>query len=354
MDEINVLVTGSGAPGTKGTLYSLHKNFDHRRVRTIGIDVNDDVVGRYLCEKFHQVPRPSEDSFVPSLLSICKREKVNVILPQVTAELSKLAESKDEFEENGTSVAVSAKKIIELSNNKYELMKAIESSKISSLAPKSFLVDNVEDLSKYAEKLGFPEKPFVVKPPVSSGMRGLRIVDDSIDLKKSFYTRKPDNVYVRFEELEKVLGDRFPELLVMEYLPGKEYTVDVLATAEPVIIPRTRDLIRTGITFNATAEENSEIIERSRKLIKLLDLEHACGFQMKSDENGAVKLLECNPRIQGTMVLSTLAGANIVYGAVKLALGEDVPSFKIRWNTRLLRYWGGVAISDGKITEEIL
>jgi carbamoyl-phosphate synthase large subunit len=354
MDSINVLVTGAGAPGIKGTIYSLHKNFDHRKVRTIGTDVNEDVVGRCLCDKFHELPRPSEDSFAPSLLSICRREKVNVILPQVTAELYKLAEFKDVFEENGTRVAVSSKKAIELSNNKSELMRAIESSNIGSLAPKFFVAKNIDSLRTYAEKLGFPEKPFVVKPPVSSGMRGLRIVDNSLDLKEAFYTKKPDDVYVRLEELERALGDRFPELLVMEYLPGKEYTVDVLATDEPVIVPRTRDLIRTGITFNATVEENSEIIEWSRKLAKLLKLEYACGFQMRLDENGSPKLIECNPRIQGTMVLSTLAGANIVYGAVKLALGEDVPNFKIRWNTRLLRYWGGVATFEGKITDEIL
>lgn len=354
MDSVNVLVTGAGAPGTKGTVYSLQRNFDRRKIRIIGTDVVEDVVGRYLCEKFHQVPTPLDDSFIPSLLSICKKEKVDVVLPQVTAELFKLAAFRDEFEKNGTRVAVSSTETIELTNNKHELIKTIKSSRLSNLAPKFFTANKSDSLRKCAEKLGFPEKPFVVKPPVSSGMRGLRVVDDSLDFKKEFYTKKPDSVHVRFEELERVLGDSFPELLVMEYLPGKEYTVDILAADKPVIIPRTRDLIRTGITFNATVEENSEIIECSRKLVKLLDLEYACGFQMKSDENGAPKLLECNPRIQGTMVLSTLAGANIVYGAVKLALGEDVPSFKIRWNTRLLRYWGGVAISDGKITDEIL
>lgn len=159
---------------------------------------------------------------------------------------------------------------------------------------------------------------------------------------------------MKLDELDGVLGESFPELLVMEYLPGKEYTVDILVTDDPVIIPRTRDIIRTGITFNATVEKNSEIIEYSRKIIKLLNLEYACGLQMILDENGAPKLIECNPRIQGTMVLSTLAGANITYGAVKLALGEHVPNFKIRWDTRLLRYWGGTAIFKGKITDEIL
>jgi carbamoyl-phosphate synthase large subunit len=185
-------------------------------------------------------------------------------------------------------------------------------------------------------------------------MRGLRIVDDSVDPKKDLYTKKPDNVHTRLEELQRILGTRFPELVVMEYLPGNEYSVDILSTEDPVVVPRRRDSIRTGITFNATVEKNTDIIESSKKLVKLLELKYACGFQIKLNDNEEPKIIECNPRVQGTMVLSTLAGANIVYGAVKLALDEKVPSFEINWNTRLLRYWGGVGVTDGRTADEIL
>jgi carbamoyl-phosphate synthase large subunit len=54
------------------------------------------------------------------------------------------------------------------------------------------------------------------------------------------------------------------------------------------------------------------------------------------------------------MVLSTLAGANIIYGAVKYALGEEVPRFRIRWGTRLLRYWGGIGVYKERIVGEII
>jgi carbamoyl-phosphate synthase large subunit len=60
-------------------------------------------------------------------------------------------------------------------------------------------------------------------------------------------------------------------------------------------------------------------------------------------------VLECNHRIQGTMVLSTIAGANLIYGSVKYLLGEKLPDFKIDWNAKLLRYWGGIGISNNKI-----
>jgi carbamoyl-phosphate synthase large subunit len=354
MKKVNVLVTGVGAPGTKGTLYSLRRNFDKRTIRTIGTDILDDVVGKYLCDKFYKIPEPANESFIHTLLDICKKERVDVILPQVTNELFKLSEFSEDFSKNGTNVAVSGKEAIDLSNNKYALMKRIQSSTLSRLAPKFFAANSIYDLKDRVERLGFPEKPFVVKPPISSGMRGLRIVDNSIDSKKDLYTKKPDNVHTRLEELERIIGTSFPELVVMEYLPGNEYSVDTLSTEDPVVVPRRRDSIRTGITFNATAEKNTTIIESSKKLVKLLKLEYASGFQIKSNADGEPKIIECNPRVQGTMVLSTLAGANIVYGAVKLALGEEVPAFEINWNIRLLRYWGGIGVIDGKSTDEIL
>jgi carbamoyl-phosphate synthase large subunit len=69
------------------------------------------------------------------------------------------------------------------------------------------------------------------------------------------------------------------------------------------------------------------------------------------DENGTPKLLESNPRVQGTMVLSTFAGANIIYAAVKHAMNEEVPAFRIKWGTKILRYWGGMGILNGNIVD---
>ena len=47
---IAVIVTGAGAPGIQGTLYSLKQNYDNRSFHVIGTDINDFVVGKYLCD----------------------------------------------------------------------------------------------------------------------------------------------------------------------------------------------------------------------------------------------------------------------------------------------------------------
>ncbi|HEC77315.1 MAG TPA: ATP-grasp domain-containing protein [Thermoplasmatales archaeon] len=347
MDGITVLITGVGAPGIKGTLYSLEKNFDNRKIKTVGTDMKEDAIGKYLCDKFYQIPKPSNNEYLSQLLNICEKESVDVLLPQNTAELPALAEHKKDFGNIGTEITISDRNSIEIANNKYKLMKT--ANKIDVPTPKFYLADNFNDLLEYANELGWPKKRVVVKPPVSNGMRGLRIIDESMNLKDIFYSKKPTGVYLKMDNLKEILGPSFPRLLVMEYLPNKEYTVDVLNTESLTVIPRKRDLIKYGITFNGTVEKNEEIIEYSERLSEALDLRYAYGFQFKLDENNVPKLLESNPRIQGTMVLATFAGANIIYGAVKYALGEEVPEFDIVWGTRIMRYWGGIRVNEATI-----
>jgi carbamoyl-phosphate synthase large subunit len=353
MNPLNILITGSGAPGTKGTIYSLKHNFDGREIVTIGTDINDEVIGKYLCDRYYVIPRASTGKeYLDALLRICAKEKIDVIIPQNTAELSLLASNKYRFEEIGTAVVCSGQDSINAANNKYELMRICKNMNIPT--GKFSLVSNFNNLIDFAKELGWPDKNIVVKPPVSNGLRGLRIVDENRDLKKSFYEEKPTSLYTKMEDLERILGDTFPDLIVTDYLPGPEYTVDVLRTEKDItVIPRKRESILLGITFGGTTEHNEEIIEYSKRISEEINLEYCFGFQFKLDENDVPKILESNPRVQGTMVLATFAGANVIYGAVKSILGEEVPRFNIKWGTKMLRYWGGLHILNNKLVSSL-
>lgn len=353
MDCLKVLVTGDGAPGIKGTVYSLRNNFDNREIVVIGTDIEKEVVGRYLCDRHYVIPRASEaEDYLDALARICAEEKVDVIIPQNTAELAVLSSNKGRFKKIGTSIVLSDESAIKVANNKYELMKVCVDLNIPTAG--FCLVSTFDKLIDFAKKLGWPDKRIVVKPPVANGLRGLRIVDENVDLKKLFYEEKPTSLYARMEDLRKILGESFPELIVMEYLPGEEYTVDVLRTNRAItVIPRKRDLIKSGVTFSGTTEFNEQITGYSRKISEKINLKYCFGFQFKLDEGGIPKILESNPRVQGTMVLATFAGANIIYGAVKSVLGEEVPEFEIKWGSRILRYWGGIHVSGDKLIAEL-
>lgn len=351
MDDIVVLVTGSGSPGIAGTVYSLRKNYDNRRIRLIGTDIKDDVPGKYLCNSFYRISRPESNNYKDELILICEKEHVDVILPQNTAELLTISRLKKEFESVGAKLLVSDPYTIEKANDKAKLLKIADG--INVPIPKFFAVSESESLTHYAEILGWPQKSVVVKPPNSNGMRGVRIIDESKNYRELFYSEKPTNLYIKMKSLKEILGEQFPTLLIMEYLPGDEYTIDALNGSKSIVIPRKRKEIKSGITFSGELVKDDKIIEYSQKLMKRLNLHYAFGFQFKMDTQLNPKLLESNPRIQGTMVLSTLAGANIIYSAVKMALGEDIPEFQIDWDMKILRYWGIIGISHQKVMEMI-
>lgn len=347
MKSINVLVTGAGAPGIKGTIYSLKNNSDNREVFVIGTDMNEDVVGAHICDKFRVIPPAKKaDEYLTSLLNICKKDKVDVLLPQNTFELEILASNIDSFEKVGTKIVTASKTSIDIANDKYHLMETCK--ELGVPVGEFYKVTTFVDLVSKAKTLGWPSNNVVVKPPVSNGMRGVRIISESIDRRKMFYDEKPNSLFTTMDDLNNILGESFPELIITEYLPGKEFTVDVFKDDNKItVIPRIRHQVRSGITFSGEVVKHDTLINYCKLISEKLNMENCYGFQFKLDKNNVPKILESNPRIQGTMVLATIANANIIYASVKKALGEEIPEFNINWGAKFLRYWGGVGVSEG-------
>ena len=103
LKPITILVTGAGAPGIKGTLYSLRNNYDKRKVTIVGVDMQNNVVGAFLCDEFYIIPPAKKaKDYLTALIKICKEENVNVLLPQNTLELEILSRNYLKFEFVGT------------------------------------------------------------------------------------------------------------------------------------------------------------------------------------------------------------------------------------------------------------
>ncbi|MBV9267045.1 MAG: ATP-grasp domain-containing protein, partial [Acidobacteriaceae bacterium] len=197
-----------------------------------------------------------------------------------------------------------------------------------------------------------PGKPVVVKPPFSNGMRGVRVLKEDAWNVQRFLSEKPSGLEISFDELLSILrrGDTWPELLVTEYLPGPEYSVDVfIGERTQVAIPRLRKSIRSGITFESQLEYREDMTQSSIRAAKHIGLRYAVGFQFKLDSEGVPKVLECNPRVQGTMVASVFSGTNVIWLGVK-ELAGDVPSgVPTHLKTgHFYRFWGGIGVTgDG-------
>jgi len=356
-DAVTVLVTGGGAPGIAGTIYSLRYNPDGIQTRIVACDARDEVVGKYLADAFYVVPPAHHPEFLKEVLRIARKEGVDVILPQVTRELAIFARGRHYFEDQGIAVAVASNETIAYANDKWHLSEVAK--QINVPVPESILVNSHHEIENAARLLGYPQNKVVVKPRFSHGQRGFRILTEERWNADRFFNEKPDATEISLQNLLAILQHgSWSGLIVQEHLPGEEYTVDVFYGHRTALaIPRMREELRSGITFKARVVLREDLINYSLALAQALDLKYAFGFQFKLDANGTPKLLECNPRVQGTMVAATLAGVNVIWYAVREALGEAVQPEELGKpanGMRLLRYWGGIAVyADGKTSGPI-
>jgi len=345
-DLTTILVTGAGAPGIRGTLYCLEHNFDRAATRIIVCDMRPDPVGRYFAANCVQLPAPESPDYIGRLLEICRREAVDAILPQTTREIVALSRERDRLAAAGSPVAVGSPASIALTNDKWALMELF--SRLHLPHPRSVLTRSETELVEAAHALGYPKLPVAVKPPVSNGMRGFRVLceQDRWTVER-FLSEKPSGDEITLSALLAILRrGKWPALMVSEFLPGPEYSVDAFIGQHlKVAVPRVRQSIRSGITFESRTDFRPDLVDYTLRAAETAGLTLAFGFQFKLDDAGVPKVLECNPRVQGTMVASLFAGANLPWLAVREVLGYPVKQLEPLQDASFYRYWGGVGVA---------
>lgn len=336
---IHVLMTGGGAPGAAGIYKCLSENTNFNI--TVA-DANPEAIGKYLSSNFETVPMADDPAFIDSLLSICRKHTIHVLLPLVTRELQLLADHIKEFELAGVKIIVSPPSSLDIANNKSRLYEFLQWRGIP--VPDFRIIETVSQFEKAIQELGFPEKVVCFKPSVGNGSRGFRILGHHINELDLLFNQKPNTSYITFSDTLRILNTgSFPELLVSEYLPGEEYSVDCLANHGETIlaIPRLRKKTINGISVAGEIVNNHLIKVYCTKIIKELNLHGNIGIQVKAAENGEFLLLEINPRVQGTISAILGAGVNLPVLAIKQELGLPITEDEkmVKWDTRFSRYW---------------
>ncbi|POY39244.1 hypothetical protein C3K47_01755 [Solitalea longa] len=341
---INILMTGAGAPGAPGIIKCLKQEGS---LNLFLCDSNPDAVGRFLHDGvFKVVPKANDVDFIKVIKQICSENNISVIMPLVTLELFVFAKYKAELEEIGIKVLVSDEKALNIANNKAYLYEFLNAKGVDFI-PSFLKVNTYDEFNKSIKELDYPSVPVCFKPSVSNGSRGFRIINSTVNEFDLLFNYKPDNTYILLEKIQDILREnKFPELIVSEYLPGEEYSVDCIANnGKPVlIIPRLRRKMLGGISTAGEIIMNQELIVYSKEIIEKIGLHGNIGIQFKRAASGQFKLLEINPRVQGTIVSILGAGVNMPLIAVKQELGLRIEEaeLNVKWGTNFIRYWDEV------------
>lgn len=238
------------------------------------------------------IPYITDEGFIDKFNEILQQHHIDFIFPALDSVALKLSEVRERL---SAKVLTSSKETVRICRSKSMTYHALEGE---SFLPKVY--ESMNQVETY---------PIFVKPAVGQGAQGVRLVHSQV-------------------ELADLLANRSEELVICEYLPGTEYTVDCFTDRNGVLkycAHRSRQRIKSGISVNSVLEtRNDKIEEIASKINAKMKFRGAWFFQVKVSNTGEYRLMEVATRIAGTMCVERARGVNLPLLTVFDALGYDL------------------------------
>ena len=313
MSLINVIVTGASGGGV-GEQIMKALRLSTLSLNIIATDVKGASKGLVQADKGYIVPFSREESYIPTILSLCDKHDVKVLFPGSEAELTVLSKHRSLFKEKGILLPINSEKVIDICTDKSKTMDFLE--KNGFVFPKNVTIKSMDDI----QKIDF--LPVVIKPSIGGG--------GSKDIMVA-QTEKEVELFCTY------LLNIYPEFIVQEYVgrPDSEYTVGVLnsmdgefinsiavhKSIETALNNRIRIENRTGIEklgkhlvvssgiSEGYIDSFPEITKECERIVQKLGAKAAINVQCRLYE-GKVYIFEINPRFSGTTSIRALVGYN--------------------------------------------
>ena len=317
-----ILITSVGGMVSPGIIDNLRNIPEVARI--IGTDVSAEAIGFHFVDKGYIVPKGDASDYITELSEIADQESVDVIIPCSDEEVLALSHHEETFKKNGISVICSPYETTSVAIDKGSMLTFLEQSRVS--VPKYFLPTSRSEFLQAVEELGYPSRPVVIKPRRGRGGRGFRVLRENIDI---LGTRDSQEIKLNWF-LETVPEYKLPEIVLMEFLPGEDYSVDVLAGKGEslLVIPRRRIKAILGPSQIGEVVWNQEVVKNVELVTKKFGFDSITNIQLKysASPSEMPMIYEINPRVSGTIVASTAAGIDLLNYGIKYALGLDIPN----------------------------
>lgn len=235
--------------------------------------------GKFVYEDYiPNIPFANSSDFIPAMAKIVKERNIEAIYPAMDLVITILKEHEKEL---GCKVVASPVETTQISLSKELTYKKLDGS---VLIPKVFSPLNVP----------VDEFPVFAKPKVGYGAKGTKKLSNQDEV-NSFVKGKDD-------------------LLIVEYLPGEEYTVDCFTDREGHLLysaARKRNRVKDGISVNTFFVDNQDEFTSIAEVINSkIEFRGAWFYQVKRNKAGELCLLEIASRLGGSSLLSRAIGVN--------------------------------------------
>jgi carbamoyl-phosphate synthase large subunit len=326
MSETTVLVTGVGATTGISVIKGLRQQQEFR-VKVVGTDSNQAnlIAGSSLCDVFHTVPLAADPNYLQSLLTICQRERVQLLIPIVDPEILVLTDNKEIFEKSGVQLVVSDPETVTICDDKYATVMFLKQHDIPT--PWTMLAEEVAD----PKSLTYP---VFMKPRHGVGSVNAMRVDSPQEF---IWTKS-----------------RVSDMVVQEYLEGEEFTTDVLADFDGrvlAVVPRQRLETKSGISYKGRTCRDETLIHWGGLIAEVLNIRGPANIQCIVSKKMPI-YFEVNPRFSGGLPLTIAAGVNGPWWTLKLMHGQKQPNGLLPFKEVVMtRYWMETFYHDSPLND---
>jgi len=256
-------------------------------------------------------------------IDICKKYEVDLIIPgESSLVFFKINESV--FKNIGIKLLISCSlELLNIFRSKTLTYKFFEKNNINISIPKYRLVKSLDDFVKACKYVSADGSLPCFKPDVSQGASGFRIVDNNIKSQHliSGLPSHKGTIDYYVDQFSKI--ERFPNLIVTEYLEQEEVTLDTLSYNNLCLFyfPRIKNLNNRYVTdrplFNPLL---SDFINKS-------NINYLFNLQLRY-HNNIPYLLEINPRYSGGSYLAEENGYPMLSSAIELAMCNNLSKLR--------------------------
>ncbi|NLZ45883.1 MAG: ATP-grasp domain-containing protein [Clostridiales bacterium] len=235
------------------------------------------------------IPFIDKPNFIDEINRIVELYKIDFIIPAHDSAVLKMAENQSIIKATIITSCADTCKVCRSKGVTYEVFQKLIPT------PKVYEIN---------EQINFP---IFLKPDVGQGTKGTYKVNTKEEA--IFYFKKD------------------PTLLALEYLPGKEYTVDCFTDKNGQLLfaeGRERIRINNGISVNSKQLNNPKFQDLAEIINQTLSFQGVWFYQVKERANGELVLMEIAPRIAGTMALFRAVGINFIQLSLFDRMGFEV------------------------------
>lgn len=247
-----------------------------KEVRLAGAGSEHDRHGPFAYRHWRTVPDIGSPGWIDALNAVVDELAIDVVFPGHDDVLLALAEHADEIRAGIVTSPLRTARITRSKRATYELL--------ADAVPVPRVFDRPGDVDAF---------PVFAKPDRSQGSQGAVLVPDEASLAAALAAGSD---------------------LVMEFLPGRELTVDCFSDRDRGLLfarARPRERTRAGISMATRTEPDGALAaEHARAIGDRLELHGAWFFQLREDGDGEPRLLEVAPRVAGTSALHRVLGVN--------------------------------------------